>query len=80
MYTVDHPFGYHSKSLSSHAHGTEFRGRKFKDFETSEGGERIGMVGHWLARSQMSGSDPRTGTFHETQVTIGDTASSVNGV
>ena len=28
----------------------------------------------------MDIGDPRTGTFHQTQVTAGDTACSVNGV
>ena len=28
----------------------------------------------------MSGGDSRTGTFHQTQVSVGDTASSVKGV
>ena len=31
-------------------------------------------------RKQISGGDPRTGTFHYLWVTMGDTACSVNGV
>ena len=44
MYTVDHTFGYHSQKfihtcakLSAHAHSTEIRGRKFKQFKTAVG-------------------------------------------
>ena len=31
-------------------------------------------------RKRMSGGDPRTGTFYQMRVTMGDTACSVNGV
>ena len=80
MYTVDHILGYCNKKFiracaksSPHAHGTEIKGGNFIHSETTK---RQGL-GWWATDSQglkwKPGSDPRTGTFHQTQVTVGDT-------
>ena len=81
MYTMDHTFGYHSKKficacvkLSAHAHGTEIRG----------GNQDAQGNGQFTTDSQgckwTSGGDPRTGKFHQTWVTMGDTTCNVKGV
>ena len=73
---MDHTFGYHCKKFtyactesSAHAHGSEIRNGHFKLFKTSMGCTRM-----------MPGSDPRAATFHQMQVTVGDTPCSVKGV
>ena len=88
IYTVDHNFGYRSKKFirtwtesSAHAHGSEIRGGNFNLFKTSVGCTRIGTVGRYSQVCKWtSDGDPRTGTFHETWVTMGDTVCSVKGV
>ena len=86
---MDHTFSYRRKKFicaysesSAHAHGTKFRGRNFQHFKISVG--RTKGNGRFATdpqvRKQMSDSDTRTGTFHQTPITAGDTACSVKGV
>ena len=85
MYTVDHTFGYRSKKLicactksSVHTHDTEIRGGNFKQSKTSVGNGQFAT--NMQGQIRTSDGDRRTGTFHQTRVTAGDTACSVKGV
>ena len=78
-----HLTGYPSQKLtracmksSVHSHGTEVRGGNFKWFKTSIGRFATDSQGH----TRTSDGDLRTGTFHQTRVTVGDTSCRVKGV
>ena len=81
IYTVDHTFSYSSKKficICSHSSGMPTLSN-FKYFKTS-----VGCANGWFSTDSRvckwtSGSDPRTGTFYQTQVTTNDTGCIVKG-
>ena len=88
MYTMDHTFSNRSQKFicaceksSTHAHGTEIRGGKFKYLKLRKDSQGNGQFATELQGSiWISDGNPRRGTFHQTQVTMGDTPCSVKGV
>ena len=88
MYTVNQTFSYHSQKFicacvksSVDAHGSEIRGKILNGLKLP-----YNMQGNgWFATDsqgpiRMSDDDPRSGTFHQMQVTVGDTIYSVKEV
>ena len=66
---------------SAHAHGTdpEVEIQIFYNFGRTQKVMNGSLLTHKVANGHHDG-DPRTGTFHQMRVTMGDTACSVNGV
>ena len=91
MYSVDQTFSYHSQKFirtcaesSAHAHGTKIRGGHFKHFynfiRTRKVMGSLPLTHKVACHYQTSDNDPRTGIFHQMQVTAGDTICNVDGV
>ena len=85
---MDDTFGFRRQKFihtcvksPTHAHGNEIRGGNLKLLETivdSQGNGQFATDLHGCIR--MSDGDRRTRTFHQMQVTAGDTTCNMNGV